>query len=120
MKIDTQHFKNLLQKELSVLEGELKTVGRKNPDNPQDWEATEKNNNIGGADELEVADSMEEYENNRAILDQLEIRLNNVKKALSKIEDGTYGVCEICGKEIELDRLEANPPSSTCKLDMNG
>lgn len=115
---NTNHFKELLKKELSVLEGELKTVGRKNPDNPLDWEATEKNNGADSADELEVAGSMEEYETNRAILNQLEIRLNNVKKALSKIEDGTYGICEVCGNEIELDRLEANPPSTTCKLHM--
>ncbi|MFZ2716220.1 MAG: TraR/DksA C4-type zinc finger protein, partial [Minisyncoccia bacterium] len=119
MKIDTNPFKELLQSELSLLENELSTVGRKNPDNPDDWEATESTNGTDGADELEVADSMEEFENNRGILNELEIRLNNVKVALKKIEEGKYGICEIGGEEIELDRLNANPAATTCKKHMN-
>ncbi len=119
MKIDINRFKELLQSELSLLENELSTVGRKNPDNPDDWEATESTNGTDGADELEIADSMEEFENNRGILNELEIRLNDVKVALEKIEDGKYGICEIGGEEIELDRLEANPAACTCKKHMN-
>ncbi len=118
MNTDTKHFKELLQNELSLLESELSTVGRKNPDNPSDWEATESMNGVDQADELEVADSMNEFEDNRGILNKLEFRLNNVKKALEKIENGKYGVCEVCNKEIELDRLEANPAASTCKTHM--
>jgi RNA polymerase-binding transcription factor DksA len=117
MKTDTGHFKKLLESELSVLEAELSTVGRKNPDNLSDWEATESTT-IDEADELEVADSMEEYENRRGILNQLEMRLNSVKKALEKISSGKYGICEIGGEEIELDRLEANPAATTCKKHM--
>ncbi len=120
MTLDTKHFKNALEKELSTLETELSSVGRKNPDNPSDWEATESDNITPDADEADVADSMESYENNRGILNGLEIRLNEVKNALQKIEEGKYGICEVCGEEIEQDRLEANPSSKTCKLHMNG
>ncbi len=88
MTTNTEHFKELLGGELNKLESELSTVGRKNPDNQSDWEATEKPNGTDEADELEVADSLEEFENNKGILNQLEIRLNEVKKALSKIDDG--------------------------------
>ncbi|HEY0220907.1 MAG TPA: TraR/DksA C4-type zinc finger protein [Candidatus Paceibacterota bacterium] len=119
MSINTEHFKDLLEKELSILETELPTVGRKNPDNPSDWEATEKPNEAINADEFDVADKMEEFENNRGILNQLEVRLNEVKNALQKIEDGKYGICETGGEEIEEDRLEANPAATTCKLHMN-
>ncbi len=118
MTTNTDHFKELLSGELSKLEAELSTVGRKNPDNLSDWEATEKTNGTDGADELEVADSLEEFENNKGILNQLEIRLNEVKKALSKIDDGTFGVCEVCNEPIEEDRLEANPAAVTCKSHM--
>ncbi len=118
MEIDTQYFKDLLEKESLVLEKELATLGRRNPDNLSDWEATEKPNGTDEADELEVADKMEEYENNRGTLNQLEIRLNEVKKALSKIDEGKYGICETCEKEIEADRLEANPAAPTCKTHM--
>jgi DnaK suppressor protein len=118
MEIDTQYFKDLLEKESEILEKELLTLGRRNPDNLSDWEATEKPNGTDEADELEVADSLEEFENNRGTLNQLEIRLNEVKKALANIESGDYGVCEKCDQEIENDRLEANPAAGTCKAHM--
>lgn len=120
MAINTQHFKEALEKELSVLESELSTVGRKNPDNPSDWEATRPEDGIDEAEEGDVAENIEEYENNRGILNQLEIRLNEVKSALQKIENDKYGICEVGGEEIEEDRLEANPAATTCKLHMNG
>lgn len=118
MEININEFKNLLETELKNLENELKTIGRKNPENPSDWEATEKMD-IDTSDEDEVADSMVEYENNRGILDQLETRLNEVKAALQKIENGSYGKCEVCGNQIEEDRLRANPAAKTCKAHMN-
>ncbi|MFZ2621204.1 MAG: TraR/DksA C4-type zinc finger protein [Minisyncoccia bacterium] len=116
--LDTKHFKKLLEKEVELLESELSTIGRKNPDNPSDWEAVEKNNDRDTAEDVEVADSMEEFEVNRSILTQLEIRLNETKNALIKIEKGNYGICEKGGEPIEEDRLEANPSATTCKKHM--
>jgi RNA polymerase-binding transcription factor DksA len=74
---------------------------------------------IDRADEDEVAEGIDEYENNSAILKQLETRLNEVSIALDQIEKGTYGTCKICGAEIETERLNANPAAQTCKLHMN-
>ena len=37
-----------------------------------------------------------------------------VKVALSKIENGTYGKCEGCGGKISIKRLEALPYASKC------
>lgn len=118
MEIDTKHFNEILTAELANLEKELATVGRKNPEHNGDWEATEKMD-IDTADEDEVADSMNEFENNTAIVAQLETRLSEVKSALEKLEKGTFGVCEIGGEPIEGDRLEANPAAKTCKAHMN-
>jgi DnaK suppressor protein len=50
-------------------------------------------------------------EENTGIVNQLEKQLNEVISALERIEKGTYGICEVCGKEIEEDRLLANPSS---------
>lgn len=119
MAINTEHFKEILLIEVSDLEKQLSTIGRKNPDNQKDWEATVPENNTDEADETEVADSIEQYENNSAILNQLEIRLNEVKSALTKIDSGKYGICEVGGEEIEEDRLNANPAATTCKIHMN-
>jgi RNA polymerase-binding transcription factor DksA len=119
MNIDTKYFKEMLTKEAIELEKQLTTLGRKNPDEVGDWETLRKGNGIDKADEAEVADGIEEYENNNAILGQLEIRLSNVKEALSRIETGNYGKCSVCGNEIEEDRLEVSPEASTCKTHMS-
>src|SRR5829696_6190642 len=45
---------------------------------------------------------------------RLESRLERVDRALEKIDDGTYGVCDACGQDIDPRRLRAAPESSTC------
>ncbi len=120
MNIDTQHFKEKLNLELKKLEEELATVGVRNPNNSADWEPKTSTADIDTADRNEVADQIESYEENTAILRQLETELNAVKHALEKINsEGAYGTCEISGKPIELDRLEAYPAARTCKEHMN-
>jgi DnaK suppressor protein len=37
-----------------------------------------------------------------------------VKKALARIETGTFGVCESCGEDISFDRLKARPVTTQC------
>src|SRR3989344_8099003 len=100
------HFKEMLVKECTRSETELKTVARKNPDQAGDWEATEPDSaSQDVTEEADLADNMEQFENNNAIVEQLETQLRDVKAALEKIENGTYGVCEVSGEEIEEDRL---------------
>src|SRR5260221_4379080 len=40
--------------------------------------------------------------------------LAKIQKAIAKIEDGTFGVCEECGEEINVKRLEARPETTLC------
>jgi DnaK suppressor protein len=40
--------------------------------------------------------------------------LNQIDQALVRIEDGTYGICADCGREIAPERLEAYPWASLC------
>ena len=40
--------------------------------------------------------------------------LDKIEKALAKIEDGSFGVCEECGEEISIKRLEARPETTLC------
>jgi DnaK suppressor protein len=37
-----------------------------------------------------------------------------IKDALERIEDGTFGICEICEEEISIGRLKARPVTSHC------
>ncbi|OGG47759.1 hypothetical protein A3D66_00995 [Candidatus Kaiserbacteria bacterium RIFCSPHIGHO2_02_FULL_50_9] len=112
--MDTSHLKNKLEAELQKLEGELTSIGERNPSNPADWEAIAPDMNIPAADPNEVADSIEEYETRSGELKELEIRYNEVKGALERLEKGTYGICRIGGEPIEPERLEANPAATTC------
>jgi RNA polymerase-binding transcription factor DksA len=114
MKIDTKKFKQALEKEQKTLESELKTIGRKNPSNPNDWEALPDKLNTDNADDVEIAESITSYEDNTASLKELEIRFNEIKSALERIDNGTFGLCKKCGKEIEKGRLDANPAANTC------
>ena len=115
MTIDYEHFKEKLEKEKALLEKERDEVGRVNPDNPSDWEATPEDRDVSQADDNVVADAFEEYGDNAAIMNTLEIRYNDIKNSLEKIAQGTYGLCQTCGEEIEIERLEANPSAKTCK-----
>jgi len=71
---------------------------------------------VGGFDE-NFADSGQvaaEQGENRALIGQLEETLLAVEKALAKLDAGTYGVCESCGKAISEARLEAMPATRYC------
>ncbi|MDR2612487.1 MAG: RNA polymerase-binding protein DksA [Deltaproteobacteria bacterium] len=40
--------------------------------------------------------------------------LNKIDSALERIANGTFGICEHCGEEISIARLEARPVSTLC------
>ena len=48
------------------------------------------------------------------IADMKSDRLEKVNAALQRIDEGTYGKCSVDGKEIEPQRLEAEPTATTC------
>ena len=118
-KNDLNYFKDKLLKEKAILEEELGSVGKVNPSNPDDWQATSGSIETDRADENENADKFEELEENEIILNKLEIQYKEVKSALERIENGKYGICEVSGESIEKERLEANPSSRTCLSHMS-
>jgi len=63
----------------------------------------------------EEADESEEAANEFNTMDMLKSRVNKIENALAKMESGKYGICEDCGEEIELELLEVNPESTSCK-----
>ena len=118
MAIDYQHFKKKLEAEKKLVAEELEKVGRRNPDNRSDWEATPAARDTSQADENTLADSIEEYEENLAIVGTLESRYQDLRGALNKIEKGNYGLCEVCSEPIDEKRLEANPSAKECRKHM--
>jgi RNA polymerase-binding transcription factor DksA len=111
---DFEFFKKKLEKEKTVLETELKSIGHKDPKIAGGWQTGPSKMETDNADENEVADKLEDYEENISILGQLDTQLAQVSAALAKINNGSYGDCEICKKPIERERLSANPSARTC------
>ncbi len=58
-----------------------------------------------------------ERERTLSLLTTLEHELVEIEAALARIEDGTYGVCEVCGEAIASERLEAVPAARFCVVD---
>jgi DnaK suppressor protein len=48
------------------------------------------------------------------LVDSLKSMLEDIDTALGRIDDGTYGTCSNCGREIEAARLEFRPESTLC------
>jgi len=63
--------------------------------------------------EEEATESLE-LEKRLALEKQVGGHLAEVEHALEKLEKGTYGTCDSCGKPIAPDRLEALPHASLC------
>lgn len=55
-----------------------------------------------------------QWELDQALLKQLESRVDRLRKALNRVEQGSYGVCEQCGKPIHPDRLAVLPDTKLC------
>ena len=106
--------KEKLIAEKKLLEDELGSLGRINKETGE-WEATPEVQTNPEADENDLADRAEDFGERTGTMSALTARLDDIDKALKAIEDGTYGTCEICGKPIEEDRLEANASALTCK-----
>ena len=112
---DITKHKESLERELKELESELSRLGIQNPKDPAGWTLKSPAIDVLKADQNEAADKNEEYHVNSIILDELAVRYKNVERAIKKIADGEYGICEVDGKVIEEDRLRANPAARTCK-----
>ena len=111
MKIE--HLKKKLEAEKARLESELGDIGRKNPAVPGDWEQSPLETSTE-SDPIDQAGIVTDRENEVAVLADLEARYDSILAALLRIEKKKYGKCEVCGKEIKGERLEADPSATTC------
>jgi len=58
-----------------------------------------------------------EREKDLSILEAIESELADVEHALRRLDEGTYGTCEACGRPIDDDRLQALPAARLCRDD---
>jgi RNA polymerase-binding transcription factor DksA len=110
--------KTELEAKLRSLTTQLEHIATYNSETG-DWEATPVGTETAESDSIDEADVVEEWNERHATVAVLEVDYRNTKRALEKIENGTYGTCEISGKPIEPERLSANPLARTCIAHMN-
>lgn len=71
-----------------------------------------------GINDMEDLASLEsESMHHNAMLTQQQHELSEVIHALSKIDNGTYGICEESGDDIPIERLHAKPHTRYCVQD---
>jgi len=99
----------LINEEKKLVE-QIETIATPDPKEPGDF--VPKFEDMG-ADEDDNAQEVDQYQTNASREEVLETRLSEVRAALKRIEEGTYGKCSE-GDDIPLDRLEAYPEASTC------
>ncbi len=71
---------------------------------------------IAGVDEnfADSAAATAERGETFALIEKARVRLADVRRALARMDEGEYGVCELCGQPIAEARLEARPLSVRC------
>lgn len=104
-------LKNTLLKEKGELEESLEKIAKPVNKAEGDYETSFE---AIGEDKDDNATEVDQYSQNLSIEVNLEKQLQDIIAALTRIEKGTYGMCAICGKEIPLARLQANPSAKTC------
>ncbi len=115
--MNTNDIKTKLEEEKAVLLEELNSFAKKDENGM--WVAVPGEQDTSVADENDIADRDEDYEERTSMTNTLSKRLADVDTALLDLENDIYGVCKKCGGKIEEDRLEANPAAQTCKACMN-
>lgn len=110
-KLSLAKYQKLLEAERQKLlqaEREVHERTRWNGQNPS--EATSDYDDLPA----DIAVQTYEREKDYALGRQLREMLERVEDALSKIEAGTYGICEACGRNIAVERLETLPHAELC------
>ncbi|MEI8409552.1 MULTISPECIES: TraR/DksA family transcriptional regulator [unclassified Kribbella] len=67
-----------------------------------------------GNDQADVGSTTLERDHEMSLANNARDMLDQIERALSRIEDGTYGVCESCGNAIGKGRLQAFPRATLC------
>jgi DnaK suppressor protein len=99
----TAEFRNLLIEERSDLLSKLAELGA--------GEGSGLTYDPNFADSSQVTAERSEAE---ALVASLRETLEEVERAIGKLDKGTYGSCEGCGREIDPLRLDAKPAARYC------
>ena len=100
-----------LKKFKTILEGKRDAVTDSSPGKKTHWENMENTRHGDFVDQ--ASDDNEVHVNIRLLQTDAKL-LRAIEAALARIDDGSYGVCTMCGQVISLARLKAVPWTSVC------
>lgn len=111
---EKQKLQNLLLKEKEAIEAELAKFTDKDEMIEGNYKA--RFPKVADASDTtdERAQDVSEYERERAVEQNLELRLKEIAETLEKIKSGSYGLCSNCNSPIEKARLKAMPIVTSC------
>jgi len=98
-------LRKLLETERVTIEAQITQLDADFLD--ESWKARSDDDAESGSATFERERMMSLAQNARALL-------SGVDRALSRMDDGTYGLCESCGEPIDINRLEALPAAVDC------
>jgi DnaK suppressor protein len=112
MSIDTQRFRTELLEERERVQAAIANLRESHPgslDDEVEEISAGSDNHIGDSATATLGREIDYTlgENSEQVLAE-------INTALTRIEEGTYGTCAVCGKEIAPERLEAHPWASLC------
>lgn len=110
--LDLSKYRERLEEQRKELQAELqriedRTAGRDRLNSDFAGEDFDEPGGDAAQETLERSQAM-------ALGDNLREMLDNVGNALNKIEEGTYGICDSCSKQIPKARLDIMPSATMC------
>jgi DnaK suppressor protein len=111
--IDTSEFRTLLEQERQRIADAIQYLASENPGNMQ-----EELGELGGRGTDNHLGDMASVTFDRELDEGLgegaQQTLSQIDRALAKLDDGTYGICERCGGPVGEERLRARPWATLC------
>jgi DnaK suppressor protein len=109
---DLRKFRQRLERELTVL------CGRRDGLEAASVSSLQAAGERGFGDEIADAGSYAfERERELSLVGNLRDLIEKIETALARIDEGSYGRCELCGQPIEAERLDALPYTTLCLTD---
>jgi RNA polymerase-binding protein DksA len=108
--IDTEQFRTQLQEERKRVKEAIDYLHEENPGNVQD----ETQDSTADNHPADVATVTFDRELDYSLEENEERLLEAIDAALTRIDDGTYGICSACGQPVGEERLEALPWTTQC------
>jgi RNA polymerase-binding transcription factor DksA len=111
--MDNEEARRRLEEERARLEGVKETFADEHLTDESEGEAVSELSSID-QHQADLGTETFEREKDFSILEQVDAELADVEHALHRLDDGTYGTCEVDGKPIPEARLEALPAARFC------